>query len=51
MNLATRGNCIAASMPLALAEAVASGRVTRGDRVLLFGLAAGLSLGGIAITY
>ena len=51
MNLATRGNCIAASMPLALAEAVASGRVSRGDRVLLFGLAAGLSLGGITITY
>jgi 3-oxoacyl-[acyl-carrier-protein] synthase-3 len=50
-NLATRGNCIAASMPLALAESIASGRVCRGDRVLLFGLAAGLSLGGAAITY
>ncbi len=51
VNLATRGNCIAASIPLALAEAVASGRVSRGDRVLLFGLAAGLSLGGAAITF
>jgi 3-oxoacyl-[acyl-carrier-protein] synthase III len=51
MNLETRGNCIAASMPLALCEAVASGRVQRGDRVLLFGLAAGLSLGGIVLTY
>ena len=51
VNLATRGNCIAASMPLALAEAVADERVRRGDRVLLFGLAAGLSLGGAAITY
>jgi 3-oxoacyl-[acyl-carrier-protein] synthase-3 len=50
-NLATRGNCIAASMPLALAEAVAAGRIRRGDTVLLFGLAAGLSLGGAAITY
>jgi 3-oxoacyl-[acyl-carrier-protein] synthase-3 len=50
-NLAIRGNCIAASMPLALAEAIAEGRVRRGDRVLLFGLAAGLSLGGAAITY
>lgn len=50
-NLAVRGNCIAASMPLALAEAIASGRIRRGDRVLLFGLAAGLSLGGAAITY
>ncbi len=51
VNLGLRGNCIAASMPLALAEAVASGRVQRGDRVLLFGLAAGLSLGGAAITF
>ena len=51
INLPTRGNCIAASMPLALAEAVASGRVSRGDRVLLFGLAAGLSLGGTALTF
>ena len=50
-NLATRGNCIAASIPLALAESIASGRIQRGDRVLLFGLAAGLSLGGSAITY
>lgn len=51
VNLTTRGNCIAASMPLALAEAIAEGRVRRGDRVLLFGLAAGLSLGGAAMTY
>lgn len=51
VNLESRGNCIAASIPLALAEAVASGRIRRGDRVLLFGLAAGLSLGGAAITF
>jgi 3-oxoacyl-[acyl-carrier-protein] synthase III len=51
VNLATRGNCIAASVPLALAEAVVSGRIVRGDRVLLFGLAAGLSLGGVALRY
>ncbi|MCC7052872.1 MAG: beta-ketoacyl-ACP synthase 3 [Gemmatimonadaceae bacterium] len=50
-NLATRGNCIAASIPLAFAESIAAGRIVRGDRVLLFGLAAGLSLGGCAITY
>lgn len=50
-NLATRGNCIAASIPLALAESVVSGRIARGDRVLLFGLAAGLSLGACAITF
>lgn len=51
VNLATRGNCIAASIPLALSEAVVSGRIERGDRVLLFGLAAGLSLGGVAMTF
>lgn len=51
VNLPTRGNCIAASIPLALSEAIAAGRIVRGHRVLLFGLAAGLSLGGAAITY
>lgn len=51
VNLATRGNCIAASIPIALAESIACGRIRRGDKVLLFGLAAGLSLGGAAITF
>ncbi len=50
-NLASRGNCIAASIPLALAEAVQAGRVRRGDDVILFGLAAGLSLGGTTLTF
>jgi 3-oxoacyl-[acyl-carrier-protein] synthase III len=50
-NLAERGNCIAASLPLTLAEAVYCGRVKRGDRVLLVGSGAGLTLGGIALTY
>ncbi len=39
------GNCIAASMPMALATAVADGRLTRGKRVLLIGTGAGLSIG------
>src|SRR6266568_3180788 len=51
MNLALRGNCVAASIPLTLAEAVHSGRIRRGDRVLLAGTGAGLTLGAIAITY
>lgn len=51
VNLPTRGNCIAASLPLALAEAVHAGRVQRGDRVLLVGTGAGLSLGALAMTY
>lgn len=50
-NLAERGNCVAASIPLALAEAVAEGRVRRGDRVLLVGTGAGLTLGALALTF
>lgn len=51
LNLATRGNCISASIPLALAEAVYSGRIRRGDRVLLIGTGAGLTLGALALTF
>lgn len=50
-NLPQRGNCIAASIPLALAEAVAAGRIRRGDRVLLLGTGAGLTIGAVALTY
>ncbi len=50
-NLATRGNCVAASIPLALSEAVAAGCVQRGDRVLLLGTGAGFSMGALALTY
>jgi 3-oxoacyl-[acyl-carrier-protein] synthase III len=42
--VATTGNCIAASLPMALAHAAASGRLRRGHRVLLFGTGAGLSM-------
>jgi len=51
VNLPLRGNCVSASMPLALAEAVYSGRIQRGDRVLLAGTGAGLTLGALAITF
>ncbi len=50
-NLATRGNCVAASIPLALAEAAEAGRVQRRQRVLLVGTGAGLSLGAVALTF
>lgn len=50
-NLAERGNCVGASIPLALAEAVAAGRVQRGDRVVLIGTGAGLTLGALALTF
>ena len=50
-NLAIRGNCIAASIPLALAEAAEVGIVRRGSRVLLIGTGAGLTIGAVALTY
>lgn len=50
-DIAERGNVIAASMPLALHSAVVSGRVRRGQRVLLVGSGAGLTLGAAAVTF
>lgn len=38
------GNCVAASLPMALAVADAEGRLKRGDPVLMFGTGAGLSI-------
>jgi 3-oxoacyl-[acyl-carrier-protein] synthase III len=46
-----RGNCISVSIPLALTEAVQTGRIRRGDRVLLIGTGAGLSVGALALTF
>lgn len=51
LNLAERGNCISASIPLALAEAVHAGRIRRGQKVLLVGTGAGLTLGAMALTF
>ena len=45
------GNCIAASLPMALATAEAEGRMKRGDRILLLGTGAGLSVGGAIIRW
>jgi len=45
------GNCIAASLPLTLYEAVQQNRLQRGDKVLMIGTGAGLSFGGIVLTY
>jgi 3-oxoacyl-[acyl-carrier-protein] synthase-3 len=50
-NLAERGNCVAASIPLALAESVAAGHIRRGQRVMLLGTGAGLTLGAIGLVY
>jgi 3-oxoacyl-[acyl-carrier-protein] synthase-3 len=45
------GNCVAASIPMALASLGASGRVRRGDRVLLLGTGAGLSVAGAVLRW
>jgi len=50
-NIETRGNCVAASLPIALSEAAHSGRIRRGEPVLLVGTGAGLTLGAVALTY
>ncbi len=50
-NLAQRGNTIAASIPLLLSEAIISGRIERGQRILLIGTGAGLSLGAMDLVF
>ncbi len=45
------GNCIAASIPLTLYEGVESGRLERGQKVLLIGTSAGISMGGVILSY
>jgi 3-oxoacyl-[acyl-carrier-protein] synthase-3 len=48
---ADRGNQVAASLPSALHAAIESGRLRRGDRTLLLGTGAGLSIGGVVLCY
>lgn len=45
------GNCIAASLPMALAIAHEDGRVRRGDRLLLVGTGAGLSVAAAVLRF
>lgn len=45
------GNCVAASMPMALSVAVNDDRLKRGDQFLLLGTAAGISLGAALVTW
>lgn len=49
--LSQHGNCIAASIPMALHDAIEAGRLQRGGRICLLGTAAGLSLGGAVLIY
>lgn len=50
-NLAAQGNCLAASIPLALCSAIKSGRLSHGKSCMLIGTAAGLSIDGIIFKY
>ena len=49
LNLDEYGNTSAASIPLALSEAVASGRAKRGDKILMVAFGGGLSWGGAIV--
>ena len=49
--IAETGNCVAASLPLALAMSFEKGKIKRGDRVLLIGTGAGLSAAALLLTF
>ena len=51
VNLDRYGNTSAASVPIALSEAVDSGRIKIGDKVVLVAFGAGLTSGGIALEW
>lgn len=48
-NLATQGNCIAASIPTALSQALSQGRTKSGDTIMLAGTSAGFGIGAILL--
>jgi 3-oxoacyl-[acyl-carrier-protein] synthase-3 len=49
--LSTHGNMIAASIPLALHYALEQGRIQRGQKVMLLGTSAGMSIGSVIFEY
>lgn len=51
VTLPTHGNMAAASMGVAFAQAVERGAIQRGDKVLFTGLAGGVSLGVLMLSY
>ena len=50
-NLETHGNCIAASTPMCLHDAIEQGVLKRGNTCLIAGTAAGFSIGGVLLKY
>ena len=51
LNINKVGNTVAASIPLALHEAVSEGRINRGDNVLLASYGAGLTWSGAVLEW
>jgi len=51
INLDRVGNCVSASIPIALKDAETEGRLKKGDLVLLSGFGVGLSWGTAVIRY
>lgn len=51
LNLDRYGNTSAASIPLALSEAVAAGKIKRGDKILMVAFGGGLSWGGAVVEW
>jgi 3-oxoacyl-[acyl-carrier-protein] synthase-3 len=49
--LETLGNCVAASIPVTLYQSVRDGSIQRGQKILLVGTGAGLSIGGLVLTF
>jgi len=49
--LETHGNCIAASIPMTLADCIERNEIQRGDTCFMIGTSAGFSIGGLLIKY
>jgi 3-oxoacyl-[acyl-carrier-protein] synthase-3 len=45
------GNTSSASIPIALYNGIKSGRVKRGDKIMIFGFGGGLAYAGTVITW
>jgi 3-oxoacyl-[acyl-carrier-protein] synthase III len=50
LNIHKYGNTTAASIPIALAEAIRAGKANPGDKVLLFSFGSGFTWGSVALT-
>ncbi len=51
VNIDSVGNLLSASIPMALQEVITSGRLKRGQTILIIGTGAGFSMGGLILKY